>query len=343
MHIYALIPVVAILVSAAFGAVCVAWKSDRRATAPMCAIFVCTGLWAFLDLMTFLEPDPRAAQIWIQWMHLPALLLGPSVTWALGQMLPQIENRMQKLARVGVVIAMVLGLGAAVIPGSVLGVVGTEWGSWVARYGIVSILVVPIGTVLPLLAGYEALRVETRQESEKADTSRATAVTVGVLISLLACISTEYAMPLLELPAPRLGAIAVASASAVMWLRALHASDDLAVTPEGMARSMLDELHDGVALVQLDGTILAVNVRFMEMTGCRSSELVGTSLANRIETPVEEIGRDLEDRESILKGMRSVRSSSFETDGKSMHFDAGFCRRVDWPRLGNSRRGSHTR
>jgi PAS domain S-box-containing protein len=208
---------------------------------------------------------------------------------------------MQKLARAGVVIAMVLGVGAAVIPGSVLGVVGTEWGSWVARYGIVSILVVPIGTVLPLLAGYEALRVETRQESEKADTSRATAVTVSVLISLLACVSTEYAMPLLELPAPRLGAIAVASASAVMWLRALHASDDLAVTPEGMARSMLDELHDGVALVQLDGTILAVNVRFTEMTGCRSSELIGTSLANRVETPVEEICRDLEDFESILQ------------------------------------------
>ena len=55
MHFYALIPVVAILVSAAFGAVAVAWNSDRRATAPMCAIFACTGVWAFLDLMTFLE------------------------------------------------------------------------------------------------------------------------------------------------------------------------------------------------------------------------------------------------------------------------------------------------
>jgi hypothetical protein len=92
MHIYALIPVVAIFVSAAFGAVSVAWNSDRRATAPMCAIFACTGVWAFLDLMTFLEADPSRAQIWIEWMHLPALLLGPSATWALGQMLPQIDR-----------------------------------------------------------------------------------------------------------------------------------------------------------------------------------------------------------------------------------------------------------
>lgn len=194
-----------------------------------------------------------------------------------------------------------LGVAAALLPGSVLGVVATEWGSWLPRYGIVSILVVPIGTVLPLLAGYEASRVEVRRQSEKADTSRAHAVTGCVFVSLLAAISTEYVMPLLELPAPRLGAVAVASASAVMWLRVLHASDDLAVTPEGMARSMLDELHDGVALVQLDGTILASNRRFTEMTGRRGSELLGTSLASRVETSIAEICAGLEDRESILQ------------------------------------------
>ena len=301
MHFYALIPVVAILVSAAFGAVAVAWNSDRRATAPMCAIFACTGVWALLDLLTFLETEPARAQFWIQWMHLPALLLGPSTTWLLCQLLPQVGNRLQRLARAGFAIAAVLGVAAALLPGSVLGVVATDWGSWVARYGIVSILVVPIGTVLPLLAGYEAARVEVRRESEKADTSRAHAMIVSVFISLLAAISTEYVMPLLELPAPRLGAVAIATAAAVMWLRVLHASDDLAVTPEGMARSMLDELHDGVALVQLDGTILSSNMRFREMTGRPSSELLGTSLASRVETSIAEICAGLEDRESTLQ------------------------------------------
>jgi len=123
MHFYALIPVVAILVSAAFGAVSVAWDSDRRATAPMCGIFTCTGVWALLDLMTFLETDPASAQFWIQWMHLPALLLGPSTTWLLGQMLPQFGDRLQRLARTGFVIAAVLGVAAALLPGSVLSVV----------------------------------------------------------------------------------------------------------------------------------------------------------------------------------------------------------------------------
>jgi signal transduction histidine kinase len=308
MHFYVLIPVVAIFVSAAFGAVSVAWNSDRRATAPMCAIFACTGAWASLDLMTFLETDPARAQIWIQWMHMPALLLGPCTTWVLGQVLPQIGDRLQGLARAGFVVAVVLGIAAALLPGSTIGVVATDWGSWVARYGIVSILVVPIGTVLPIFAAYEATRIEVRRQFEKADITRAHAVTFCVFVSLLAAISTEYVMPLLELPAPRLGAVVIASGSAVMWFRALHASDDLAVTPEGMARSMLDELHDGVALVRLDGTILALNVRFSEMMECRSSELIGTSLTKCVETPITQICAGLGDRESILQcvGGRSL-------------------------------------
>ena len=301
MHFYAVIPVVAILVSAAFGAVSVAWNSDRRASAPMCAIFACTGAWALLDLLTFLVADPAIARFWIQWMHLPALLLGPSTTWLLGQLLPQVGDRLHRLARAGFAIAVILGIAAALLPGSLVGVVATDWGSWMARYGIVSILIVPIGTVLPLIAGYEASRVEVRSHSEKADKSRAHAVIVVVSISLLAAISTEYVMPLLELPAPRLGALAIAMTSAVMWLRVLHTSDDLALTPEGMARAMLDELHDGVVLVQLDGTILASNMRFTEMTGRPNSDLMGTSLASRVETSIAEICAGLEDRESSLQ------------------------------------------
>jgi PAS domain S-box-containing protein len=300
MHIYVLIPVVAILVSAAFGAVSVAWDSDRRATGAMCALYACTGVWALLDLMTFLETDPVRARFWIQWMHLPALLLGPSTTLLLGQLLPQIGNRLDRLAQSGFVLAAILGIAAALLPGWVLDVVATDWGSWIPRYGVVSILVVPIGVVLPLFAAYEASRTEVRRQSERIDTSRARAVTLGIFISLFAAISTEYVMPLLEIPTPRLGALSIALASAVLWLRILYVSHDLAVTPDGMAQSMLEELHDGVVLVQLDGTIIASNIRFTDMTGSRGSDLIGASLANRMEAPLDEICGGLEDLESIL-------------------------------------------
>lgn len=325
MHIYALIPVAAILVSAAFGVVAAVWNSERRPSASVCAVFLFTGLWAFLDLMTFLEPDPDRAKMLIQWIHLPAMLLGPTVPWVLAQMFPQIEERLGRLARVGFSIAVVLGLAGAFLPNSILGVVPTEWGSWAPRYGLVSILLVPIGTILPVFAAYEAFRLEVRRDFEKSDRTRGHAVTIAVVISLLVTVQTEYVMPLLGQPAPRLGAISIALAAAVAWLRILHASDDLAVTSEGMARAMLEELHDGVALVQLDGTIRVSNMRFAEMLGSRSLRLTGTSISDRLDTPIATICEGLEDYECELRreggdSLPISLSSSVELDeeGKAM-------------------------
>jgi len=325
MHIYALIPVAAILVSAAFGVVAAVWNSERRPSASVCAVFLFTGLWAFLDLMTFLEADADRAKMLIQWIHLPAMLLGPTVPWVLAQMFPQIEERLGRLARVGFSIAVVLGLAGAFLPNSILGVVPTEWGSWAPRYGLVSILLVPIGTILPVFAAYEAFRLEVRRDFEKSDRTRGHAVTIAVVISLLVTVQTEYVMPLLGQPAPRLGAISIALAAAVAWLRILHASDDLAVTSEGMARAMLEELHDGVALVQLDGTIRVSNMRFAEMLGSRSLRLTGTSISDRLDTPIATICEGLEDYECELRreggdSLPISLSSSVELDeeGKAM-------------------------
>ena len=303
MQFFILIPVIALLVSAAFGAVSITWDSNRRATGSMGAIFVCTGVWALLDLMTFLEPDPAKARIWIEWMHLPALLLGPSVTWLLGQLFPEIGSRLNGLAKAGFSLALLLGVGAVFAPSAVHGIVATEWGSWVARYGWVSILIVPIGTVLPIYAVYEVSRIKVRDDSDKHEVSRASAMTIGVYVSLIASISTEFVLPLLGFASPRLGAVSIACVSALAWLRVLHVSDDLAVTPEGMARSMLAELHDGIVFVDLDGIIVSSNIRFSEMTGRAPRDLVGGCLIDWIEPSLDELRKGLEDRESTLRAI----------------------------------------
>lgn len=303
MHLAVLIPVVAIMVSAAFGAVCIAWDSDRRATASMAAIFVCTGVWALLDLMTFLETDPERARVWIQWMHLPALLLGPSATWLLGHVFPQIGDRLHGLARIGFGLAVVLGVAAALTPSSIGEVYATSWGGWLGRYGTISLFMMPIGSILPVLSVFEVSRLENSVRSGRADARRASAMTFAVGVSLLAGFSSEYFLPLLEVAVPRLGAVSIACVSAVVWLVVLHDSDDLAMTPEGMARWMLAELHDGVALVRLDGSILASNIRFQEMTGRRGADLIGAPLVDWVEPSLEEICQGIEDRESSLQGI----------------------------------------
>ena len=303
MSFHALIPVAALLISAAFGAVSMTWDSGdpkQRGTRTLGALFLCTGTLALLDVMTFLENDPERVRSWFRWMHLPALLLGPLTISMLAQMLPQTSHRLRHLIRAGFLVSVLVGIAVGLLPSTVIDVVPTAWGSWSPRFGLAGVLVVPIGTVLPLLAAWEASRAEIDGPSADLDASRARAVMVCVGISLLAAVSTEYVMPLLEISAPRLGAFAIACASALMWFRVLHLSDALAATPEGMARSMLAELHDGIVLVQLDGTILSSNIRFSEMAGRRRIELIGTSLENRVGPSLEEIFAGLEDRETIL-------------------------------------------
>jgi len=162
-------------------------------------------------------------------------------------------------------------------------------------------LIVPVGSILPLLALYEVSRLEDSVRPPRSDVRRAHAMAFAVVVSLLASISTEYIFPLLEIPVPRMGAIAIALISAAAWLFILHDADDLAATPEGMARSMLALLHDGVALIGLDGSILASNLRFEEMAGRSGVESIGAFLPDWVECSLEQISGGVEDLESGLR------------------------------------------
>jgi len=306
MENYALIPFVAVLVSAAFGAVSIAWDSERRATRSMSAIFLCTGLWALVDLLTYMESDPDRALMWMRWAFLPPLLVGPNLLWVLGQISPRAGGRLAQHARVGAVVGLALGVGAAFAPGTIEGMVRTGYGGWMPRYGIVAIVLIPLCMLTPIYAAITAARIQRDTRQEGSDWRRAWALRVGVGFSLLIAVPTEYVLPLMEIPVPRLGAFVVSCAAAIMWLRVLHEADDLVITPQGVARALLAKLHDGVVLIQIDGMILSANMRFAQMSGRSSSDLLGKSLENLVEVPLEEICTGLEDHESALHGIEGI-------------------------------------
>ncbi|MAG32695.1 MAG: hypothetical protein CL908_17585 [Deltaproteobacteria bacterium] len=299
MQMISLIPFVTLLVSVVFAAVSLAWNSSRRETAAMTAIFVCTGIWALLDLLASLESDPARAAFWIRWVHLPALMLGPCAIRLLGRILDPAGDRLQKGVYLGFAVALGLGGVAGTAPGALEGVVASVWG-WMPRWGWLTIAIVPAGAIFPVVAAIQAVRVPLRDRMERGEARRGRAIWIAVGLSLAVGICTDYALPLLGLPAPRLGAGLTAVVSAAMWFQILHANDDLAVTPHGMARAMLAELRDGVMLADLDGTVLASNHRIAEMTGWSSSRLAGASLVELVDTPFDRIREGLQDRESTL-------------------------------------------
>lgn len=306
MQLPALIPFVAVLVAAAFAAAASSWESDRRATGAMTAIFGCIGAWAFIDLASQLESDPGRAMIWHRLIHLPVLLLGAFVVRLVAQILPGSSSRLRRFSRAGFAASLLLGLAGAVLPGTVVGITPTAWGGWMPRYGIVSIVLLPLASVLPAVAAYHAWRMAPGLEAG-VDRLRSNAFIAAVLVSLVAALSTEYVFPLLGIPMPRLGAIICVMTTVAVWMHVLHRSDDLVLTPQGTARAVLSELHDGVALIEIDGTILSSNPRLATMTGRRSSELMGMRLCDLVDAPLDAIRTGLEDHEFGLSAATGKR------------------------------------
>ncbi|MCP4903449.1 MAG: PAS domain S-box protein [bacterium] len=300
MHMLALVPFVTVLVSAAFGAVSVVWDSERRPTRSMGAIFLWTGVWALLDLLSHMESEAARALMWMRWMQLPLLMIGPSALWVVAHLLPRSIERLSRHARVGALVCFTLGVGAALSPGSIEGVVPMDLGGWMPRYGIVSIILMPVGVALPVYAAIEATRIQGFGSPDRNDPRRVWAFRVSLGFSLFVALPTEYALPLMEISAPRLGALVVSLTSTLMWMRVVHESDDLVVTPHGVARALLAELRDGVALVSVDGVILSTNIRFAEMSGRTGADLLGESLQSLIGASAEKILADVEDGESTL-------------------------------------------
>ncbi len=297
-----LIPLAAVLISAAFGAVSIAWDSERRATRSMGAIFLCTGSWALLDLATLMTDDPERALRWMRWAHLPVLMIGPSAIWVVGQILPEARLRMVGRARIAAVVCAVLGVGAALSPANIEVMVATADGGWMPRYGWLGLTLIPLVTLLPVYAACAAARAQRSGRGSHSERRRAWALRACVGVSLVAFLPSEYLLPVLGIPFPRLGALGVSVASALLWLRVLHEMDDLALTPQGVARALLAELHDGVVLVRADGLILSTNTRFARMAGRASTEIPGTSIEGLLDAPIGRLPAGSGDRQSMLRG-----------------------------------------
>jgi PAS domain S-box-containing protein len=310
MHPFAFIPYLAVLLAAAFVAVSAVWDANRSTRGSMTEIFACLLGWAFVDLFGHLETDPERALFWVKLVHLPALLLTVCVVRLVSQMVPQSAARLDPLARIGFVAAVGFGLAATVVPGVAHGVTPTAWGGWIPQFGVASLAVIPIGTVLPMFAAYEIRRVAHepgRGGASSVDRLQSRSVGVGVAISIAAALSTELVFPYLAIPVPRLGALATVVASATVWVHLLHRSDDLGIAPQATARAVLAKLHDGVALVERGGTICTSNPRLAELVGTTPESLVGRPLSDIVDLPLEILRDGLEEREIRLDSTAGVR------------------------------------
>ena len=298
-QLYGAIPFAVVLMAAIFCAISFAWDSDRRETRAMSAIFACAGLWALLDLFSQLESDPARAIRWLELMHLPPLLLGPATLALLARMLPRSRPELRFWIRLSVFWACGLGLASLAWSGSIRGVTVAPWGDWIPTHGLPSIVFILLGVVPPVAAAGRAA-LEARKSLVTGGRSRLRALVMVVALTVVTAISTDLLLPAAGIAVPRLGALVLVLSAGAMWLRVLHERGELFHTPYGMARAVLAELRDGVALIRRDGTVLSANTRLAELLGRRSQELVGLRLDQIAKVRDEDVRRGVQDLESIL-------------------------------------------
>lgn len=298
-QLYGAIPFAVVLIAAVFCAISFAWDSDRRETRAMSVIFACAGLWALLDLFSQLESDPARAIRWLELMHLPPLLLGPATLSLLARMLPRARPELRFWIRLSVVWACSLGLASLAWSGSIVAVTVAPWGDWIPTRGVASNVFVLLGVVPPLAAAGRAA-LEARKARVTGGRSRLRALVMVVALTVVTSISTDLLLPAVGVAVPRLGALALVLAAGAMWLHVLHERDELFHTPYGMARAVLAELRDGVALIRTDGTVLSANMRLAELSGRRSQDLVGLRLDQIVQVRDEDVRRGVRDLESSL-------------------------------------------
>ena len=297
---YAVIPLAALLVSSAFAAVALAWDSELRSTASMASVFGCTAVWALVDLLAALDGTAEAALEWLRWSHVGPAMLGPAVVWATAQALPELREPMTRLARRAAPVCLAAGVLIAFVPGAIVSVVPTPLGGWMPRYGWPSLVLMGLTLVLPLHAAFAAGRTRVRTAELRDQGRRASGLRLAIAISIAVVVPCELLLPLLGVPTPRLGALAVAIAASVIWLAVLHDAESLSVTPRGVARSLLADLNDGVALAQVDGQILSTNPRFAEMVGRTADALLGSPLAPLVDVSLDRLRAGVGNREVLL-------------------------------------------
>jgi len=298
MQLQGAIPFAVFLLATASWAISVVRDSDRRDTRTLSALFACAGLWALLDLFAQLTRDPAAARLWLGLVHVPALLLGPLALSLLARVRPPLAEELGRWIRLGFGWACGLGAVALWIPDRILGVSRSSWGDWMPVVGSGAAFLGLLGSLPALAALLWALREGGgRGGSEAVRSGRGFAGALGGC--LLVAFATELGLPIAGIETPRLGALSVLIATGIVWLGLLRGWGELVHSPNSMARAVLAELCDGVALVELDGTILSANARLAELTGRRGSTLAGMRLDRIARVSVADLRRGL-DEESIL-------------------------------------------
>jgi signal transduction histidine kinase len=281
-------PVAWISLATAFGAAALAAaiaarEPGQRTNRLVAAVLLCDVWWALFEFFCLTAPSASAALLYARLGAIGSLLLSPVALNLLAVVVPEPSLRYRRLLIAQYAIATALVLTSLSSPWFTPGVDRESWG-FVPRIGPLVPCAYLALLLTPGIALLRVLRLRTLQRVPRTRASPWVEIAIGftVLVSSI----TDFLLPGLGKPVPRLGSTSVAVWGLVTWWM-VYRFRDSALSPRQFASEILATLPDGVALVRLDGRIRAINAKLAQLAKRAPSHLLGSPLEQLVIEPAE--------------------------------------------------------
>jgi PAS domain S-box-containing protein len=302
MDPYQLVLAVASLVSATSAGFILAQSPRRRATLLAALLPGSAAYWAFCEFAWNGAEDAQAALHWMRLSGPGWAFLGALVTHLLIRHLddhrhPALDPWVRRLRRA-------LGLAYATAGVTLLLTWFTPWvhgqpysvpWGWSYRPGpgllafyavTIAITLIPFGTVAQIY--------RLRQSAAEALQRRWVWLGIATPISFITV--TDIALPLLEIPFPRLGSTSYTLLGLIVAWNAFYYGVSF-ISPTRFSNEILETLHDGVALLNREERIRRANAGLAHLTGYAPDRLIGMHVS-------EILGPDFLDPSREINGSR---------------------------------------
>ncbi|MBW2231613.1 MAG: PAS domain-containing protein [Deltaproteobacteria bacterium] len=274
MHIYVLIPLSAMLAASALAAAILASGPRLRANWALASMLICTASWALCEVMAGLSSDPLSATLWFRATPFFGLSFGPLGLATVAEVRPQLRDPLMRQARMLIVGIVALSAASLLTPWFLPGAsrLGALSG-WTYHYGPLAPLLLIVSGGVPFYAILRFIRSrETDRPARKP--GQPASLIFMVIVPMSVAILTDAVLPMLGIDSPRLATLCMVVLGAQFWLHSFRGGEGM-ISDSGFARAILDDLPDGVVLVEQDGLIRAANETFARFIQSDPAALIG--------------------------------------------------------------------
>jgi signal transduction histidine kinase len=283
VHPVAWIPLLAAFSAAALAAAIAAREPGQRANRLVAVVLLCDAWWALLELLCLTAGSAGSALLYARLATAGSTLISPVALHLLTVVVPEPMLRYRRLLIAQYAIATCFVLATLASPWVTPGVERLSWGfspqiGPLVSWGYLALLLVPAIALL------RVMRLRTLQRIPRTRASPGVEIAIG-LTALVSSI-TDFLLPSLGKPVPRLGCASVAIWGLVTWWMVYRFRGN-GLSPRQFAGEILATLPDGVALVRLDGRIRALNARLAQLARRAPKDLLGSPLEQLVIEPAE--------------------------------------------------------